>query len=137
MPLDSEPFRGPDVKVKPRGPKRSGRSKDPQAMRRAHVQRTPCAVCGDTGSPTLHHVLPRSHGGDDNPANLVALCGSGTAGCHGMIEANDVAVRKELGAHIRLARPDTVEYVRGKLGSAAGDDWLRRRLYAPRAKTAR
>ncbi len=135
--MDGMPFRGPDPKVKPRGPKRTGRVKDPSVARRAHVQRVPCVVCGDTASPSQHHVLPRGQGGDDDPANLVSLCGSGTTGCHGLIEANDIMVRRELGAYIKAHRPDTVAYVQGKLGQRQGTDWLRRRLYAPRSKVAR
>lgn len=134
MALDGETFKGPDPKVKPRGEKRSGRKKDAAPARRAHLQRLPCVVCGDSASPSQHHVLPRGQGGDDDDANLVTLCGSGTTGCHGLIEANDIDVRRELGAYIKANRPDVVAYVQGKLGKRQGADWLRRRLYAPRSK---
>ena len=36
----------------------------------------------------IHHRLKRSHGGTWAPSNLLALCGSGTTGCHGYIEAH-------------------------------------------------
>jgi len=41
----------------------------------------------------LHHRLPRRMGGTSNPAastacNALHLCGSGTTGCHGWIEAH-------------------------------------------------
>lgn len=36
----------------------------------------------------VHHRRKRSHGGSWSPANLLGLCGSGTTGCHGYIEAH-------------------------------------------------
>lgn len=41
-----------------------------------------------------HHVLPRSAGGTDDPENLLALCGSGTTGCHGWLHAHPEEARK-------------------------------------------
>jgi 5-methylcytosine-specific restriction endonuclease McrA len=38
-----------------------------------------CRECGSTQYLSAHHVIPRNEGGEDHPANLVALC----AGCHG------------------------------------------------------
>lgn len=55
-----------------------------------------CVRCGssvlDTPS-SIHHRKPRGMGGTNNPLsydlrNLVRLCGTGTTGCHGEIEAN-------------------------------------------------
>lgn len=42
---------------------------------------------------SIHHRRPRMMGGSKNadlhkPANLIALCGSGTTGCHGWVESN-------------------------------------------------
>lgn len=42
---------------------------------------------------SIHHRRPRMMGGSKNldlhrPANLIALCGSGTSGCHGWVESN-------------------------------------------------
>lgn len=58
-----------------------------------------CERCGDalSGEPgvgySVHHRLPRGMGGSrrhnvTSLANLVALCGSGTTGCHGWVESN-------------------------------------------------
>ena len=55
-----------------------------------------CERCGSTlmGVPvSVHHRRPRAMGGtkrlDTNyPSNLMALCGTGTSGCHGWIEQN-------------------------------------------------
>lgn len=42
---------------------------------------------------SIHHRRPRMMGGSKNEelhkaANLIALCGSGTTGCHGWVESN-------------------------------------------------
>ena len=47
---------------------------------------TRCVGCGTSSRLSLHHVVPKSLGGDDLIANLVPLCGSGTEGCHGIYE---------------------------------------------------
>jgi hypothetical protein len=54
-----------------------------------------CARCGVrlSGFYSLHHRKPRGMGGtkdprSDDPRNLIHLCGSGTTGCHGLIESN-------------------------------------------------
>lgn len=46
--------------------------------------------CERCGAPqyTVHHRRKKSQGGPWEPANLLALCGSGTTGCHGFVEAN-------------------------------------------------
>ena len=51
-----------------------------------------CCRCGATAE-SIHHRKPRGMGGtrDDRAndlRNLVSLCGSGTTGCHGRIEAH-------------------------------------------------
>lgn len=46
--------------------------------------------CERCGAPeyTIHHRRKKSQGGPWTPSNLLAVCGHGTAGCHGHIEAN-------------------------------------------------
>jgi hypothetical protein len=34
----------------------------------------PCAICGTYQRPTVDHIVPRSRGGTDDPANLRPLC---------------------------------------------------------------
>jgi hypothetical protein len=81
----------------------------------------PCRLCGHTavGNLTLHHVVPRSQSGDDVVNNLVSLCGHGTRGCHGLVEARDPWARSLLGQ--RLTDTERA-YVVGKQGAA----WLER-----------
>lgn len=59
-----------------------------------------CARCGAGVDPSrrgvgwsIHHRRPRGMGGSrdpqvSSPVNGVVLCGSGTTGCHGWVEAN-------------------------------------------------
>ena len=61
-----------------------------------------CVLCGTgvTGERgrdwSIHHRRPRAMGGTDrldsnSPANLLTVCGSGTSGCHGVIESHRAA----------------------------------------------
>lgn len=45
-----------------------------------------CELCHRPGE-SLHHRRKRSQGGLWRPSNILRLCGHGTAGCHGAIEA--------------------------------------------------
>lgn len=71
--------------------------KDWTAMR--SLLQGPCQVCGVRSSVhgmSLHHVVPRSAGGSDVPENLAVLCGHGTVGCHGDVEARRNGARERL-----------------------------------------
>lgn len=52
-----------------------------------------CELCGGSlDSMSVHHRRPRGMGGTrrgwvNEPDNLLAVCGSGVTGCHGMIES--------------------------------------------------
>ena len=133
MPLDGEPFRGPDLKAGPKERKPS-RIVDRSMTTRACLEWRECP-CGKP-SATGHHVIARGSGkaaGDDVLANIVPMCGSGTSGCHGLIENNDEKARRRLGRWIGEHRPDTIRYVRSKLGDGPGDDWLHRHLFVSKA----
>lgn len=63
-----------------------------QVMTRALFR---CEKCGDwlQGAMSIHHRRPRGMGGTKRTetnftSNLMALCGTGTTGCHGWIENN-------------------------------------------------
>jgi hypothetical protein len=71
--------------------KRQPRIVDPDAGRAKLVREGKCRLCRKPYPPwqlTRHHLVPRngSHAGDDVDDNLVPLCGSGTVGCHGLVE---------------------------------------------------
>jgi len=87
------PIRGvkSDPKPLPR-PKRKWRKratkKEWEALRTEKLHGWACRTCW-APAESLHHLLPRSLGGDDVADNLVGLCGSGTTGCHGKVEARN------------------------------------------------
>lgn len=58
-----------------------------------------CERCGQRGT-TIHHRKKRSQGGVWSPENCVALCGHGTTGCHGWVEAHPAEAWVE-GWHVR------------------------------------
>jgi hypothetical protein len=103
------------------------RVKDKGVMKRLHVRGVVCVICGNKAS--LHHLYPRGQGGDDVESNLIGLCGSGTTGCHGLIENGDVVARIALGAYLYLERPDFFFYLQAKLGESEGREWLKQRYF--------
>jgi hypothetical protein len=66
-----------------------------------------CARCGHGLSGvrgenwSIHHRKLRSQGGNNSPANLVALCGHGTVGCHGFAHRAPKRARMEGGWILR------------------------------------
>lgn len=100
-----------------------GRVRDPRLLSQLHFEWDECAICGASDSRlSLHHIS--KHPRDDVKGNLVMLCGSGTTGCHGLIEAYDWTVLETLG-QVLCARADVVEYLDWRLGSLERvQDWL-------------
>lgn len=66
-----------------------------EALRQHKLHGQSCRVCGGLAA-TLHHLVPRSLGGDDLGPNLVPLCGDGTLGCHGRVEAKSAKAIRDL-----------------------------------------
>ena len=54
-----------------------------QAIRAAKLDGQTCRISDDRRAEVLHHLVKRSHGGDDVADNLVPLCEV----CHGIIHA--------------------------------------------------
>lgn len=78
------------------------------------------ACCVSCGLPceSLHHVVPRSQGGDDIEMNLAPMCGDGTRGCHGRLESHAPGWERIAG-HVRayvMARASRHVYVLDKIG---------------------
>jgi 5-methylcytosine-specific restriction endonuclease McrA len=111
----------PKPQRKPREKSRAFRHvatiKEWRELRDAKYHEHPCRICGSWNEPAgLHHIVPRSLGGDDRAGNLVRLCGTGTTGCHGHVE------NRSPSHLIALARTLTEReylYVIGKLGEGA------------------
>jgi hypothetical protein len=56
------------------------------------------------------------------------LCGSGTTGCHGLIEAGNEAKRRELGKHVLLCRSDITAHLEEMKGVDGAREWMRLHL---------
>lgn len=101
----------------------SWRVKDTAALRRK-VRRDPsCRACGERGTDA-HHVIFRSHGGDDVEENIVCLCNV----CHRLLHysAHDEdrhRVRSEIGQRLTSAE---MGYAVRRLGKVEGRSFLRR-----------
>jgi hypothetical protein len=105
---------------------------DPELMRQAHWAFDECVICGGIDI-SIHHIIPRGGWcnvlGDDVWENLVPLCGSGTHGCHGGVEAGLDSVCHALGRYVVEERPDTMEYLLQKFDTVeARGEFLRRSL---------
>jgi hypothetical protein len=108
-------------------PKPLPRIRDAKLLRDLHLEWKECALCHNTQGLSLHHIS--KHPRDDARGNLVMLCGSGTTGCHGKIEAGDHALRRQLGVYLVLERPDVLEYLEERLGGySPRDAWLMHHL---------
>lgn len=82
-----------------------------------------CIVCLARSTPfglSLSHLVPRSQRGDDVIDNIVRHCGSGTTGCHGLIEAHDdrpfdtlyghMSVRQATRVYLEEEAPEKLAY---------------------------
>jgi len=99
-----------------------------ERIREEKINGRSCRVCVAFLAATAHHLVPRSLGGDDVEDNLVGLCGSGTTGCHGLVEARDPWACSLLG--LRLTDAERAYVIEKK--SAA---WLER-YYGVREEAA-
>ncbi len=55
-----------------------------------------CRCCRCRPAESMHEIRPRSLGGKVSRANSVALCGSGTTGCHGYCQSHQIEVNRGL-----------------------------------------
>jgi hypothetical protein len=88
----------------------------------------PCLVCMYLGEKqklpsSLHHIVSKSLGGDDVSANFGSVCGDGTTGHHGQIEAHDEETCRVFAAAVQQFDDAAYTYAIEKLGE---DGWLRR-----------
>lgn len=103
-------------------PKPISRIRDAQLLRTLHFVWVECCLCGEVSPLSLHHIS--KHPRDDVRGNLCMVCGSGTTGCHGRLEARDLVVMRFLGDHIRSSRPDVIQYLIWRKGELAASEWM-------------
>lgn len=111
--------RGGIGRKKPVANKRTAASAERIADIREKKLADGCRLCGKHPA-SAHHIIPRSQGGIWTESNIVGLCGSGTTGCHGLVEARDKPACYLLRATLTDAE---YAYVVGK----QGEGWLDRR----------
>lgn len=126
-PVDEKQTQVDDEK---RGMLKSPRVRNPELLRQLRRRWQECVLCFGTaaseGRLSLHHI--HRHPRNDVEGNLVMLCGDGTTGCHGRVEARDAVVLSLLGQYLIDERPDTIAYLYGHLGRDEAEAWLRRHL---------
>jgi hypothetical protein len=108
---------GTEVRIDPRPAKRQKATTAAWTAIREGFAGATCVHCG-LAAQSLHHIVPKSQGGDDVPENLAPLCGDGTRGCHGLIESHGPGwerVVNSIRPYVLLSRPRCV-YVIGKIG---------------------
>lgn len=117
-------------------PKPPSRYRDQERLDEMRPPYPRCPLCGSSfdryPGRTRHHVIPKSQGGDDFRSNIVWICGDGTRGCHGLIEAGDRSTRVRLRLYLERERPDVINYVTRRIAArnraplTAGLEWLDR-----------
>jgi len=98
----------------PADPKPPKRIANPKLLAQLHHRWRSCALAEVDSDNcvsvlSLHHLV--KHPRDDIEANLVMLCGSGTTGHHGLIEAHDHLTKVRLWSYLGRYRPDAVKHL--------------------------
>jgi hypothetical protein len=82
-----------------------------------------CEICGVARAETMHHRLTRKYG-PWSPSNIVALCGDGVRGCHGLV-TNTRSQYYDDGWLIHtwdLRAPDEIPFLHWQWGSVCLDN---------------
>jgi hypothetical protein len=99
------------------------RIKDPVLMRLLKHEYDECELTGVTAGLHLHHVVFKSHSGDDLRQNIVCM----VDWLHERYHAGDPMAMELLARHIEERRSDVAAYISEKLGSpGALVEWFER-----------
>lgn len=90
------------------------RIKDPALLKLLKFQADECEITGLTYGLHLHHVIYKSHGGDDVRANIICMHDE----LHADYHQGNLYARSVVAAHVDDNRPDVACYIAEKLGSA-------------------
>lgn len=93
------------------------------------IERDGCCVrCGSAAQGqrgvdwSIQHRKKRSAGIDNSLSNLILLCGSGTTGCHGWVEAHPIEAEHAGGWSVsRYSNPSTTPVL---VRSEFGERWV-------------
>lgn len=102
---------------------KSPRIKDPILLKLLKFSYDECEITGETSGLHLHHVIFKSHGGDDLRCNIICVADN----FHALYHAGEPEMRYLLAQHIDARRPDVACYIAEKLGGApALIEWFSR-----------
>lgn len=88
------------------------RIKDPALMTLLKWECDECELTGETDDLHLHHVIFKSHSGDDLRQNIICV----VEWMHSRIHAGDPVAKQHLSAHVEFKRTDIAGYISEKLG---------------------
>lgn len=88
------------------------RIKDVPLLKLLKLECDECELSGLTTGLHLHHVIYKSHGGDDVRSNIVCMNDE----LHRAYHQGDTEVRAHLGWLVHKRRLDTANYIAAKLG---------------------
>lgn len=94
--------------------KSAPRIKDPALMKLLKHEYDCCEITGETFGLHLHHVVLKSHRGDDLRGNIICVSDK----LHVRYHAADPVARRLVAEHVDTHRPDVACYIAEKLGSA-------------------
>lgn len=89
---------------KPEPRKRTAARRSRLALKNTHMvrmfvfarERNICRCCRARPADSMHEMRPRSLGGKVSRQNSIAVCGSGTTGCHGLLQAHRIDIRTDI-----------------------------------------
>lgn len=106
-----------------RDPKPTPRIRDPLLLELLKLEYDECELSGRTEGMHLHHVVFRTHGGDDVRANIVNLDDR----FHSLYHGANREVMQALAIYVRDFRQDTVAYINRKVDGGF-DLWFDRHM---------
>jgi len=83
-----------------------------------------CEITGRVGTLHLHHVIYRSHGGDDLRHNILTMASD----LHHRYHQSNPNALFAVGTHVRDHRPDILQYITAKMGDGYASMWLARHI---------
>jgi 5-methylcytosine-specific restriction endonuclease McrA len=116
MPLDGPAVPDPKPARVPSKPYRRKVASRKQWARIAAEKTGPCRVCGSVENGRmetriqLHHLVPRSRGGDDQAENIVPLCQR----CHELVTIRDPQAILQLAENMQ---PEEIAYLERKIST--------------------
>jgi hypothetical protein len=84
----------PEPRKKTKARKKRAKAKNTKSIRAAVFNRDGyvCRCCDRRQAESMHEIVPRSLGGKVSMENSIAVCGSGTTGCHGKLQQHKIDV---------------------------------------------